>query len=169
MVFSARNTMAVFLLAIVALITVAGVFIRSSEASSGALAADVRYRIDNPTVKDTMKIKMTLADQTLIATLEESPSARDFFSMLPLTLLLEDYAGTEKIAYLPRKLTTQGAPKGIDPDVGYLTYYAPWGNLAIFYRDFGYSTGLIKLGRIESGMAHLTAHPSATVTVEAVK
>ncbi|GAB7216701.1 cyclophilin-like fold protein [Dickeya oryzae] len=56
--------------------------------------------------------------------------------MLPLTLKLEDYAGTEKIAYLPRKLTTQGAPAGIDPDVGYLTYYAPWGNLAIFLSGF---------------------------------
>ncbi|HDN9021822.1 TPA: cyclophilin [Aeromonas salmonicida] len=116
-----------------------------------------------------MNIKMTIAGQIIMATLEESHSARDFFAMLPLTLPLEDYASTEKIAYLPRKLTTQDAPKGIDPDAGDITYYAPWGNLAIFYRDFGYSTGLIKLGRIESGLTHLTTTPSASITIEAIE
>ncbi|WP_238157662.1 cyclophilin-like fold protein [Aeromonas salmonicida] len=118
---------------------------------------------------ESMNIKMTIAGQIITATLEESHSARDFFAMLPLTLPLEDYASTEKIAYLPRKLTTQDAPKGIDPDAGDITYYAPWGNLAIFYRDFGYSTGLIKLGRIESGLTHLTTTPSASITIEAIE
>ncbi|PKQ78853.1 cyclophilin [Aeromonas sobria] len=112
-----------------------------------------------------MNIKMTIAGQIITATLEESLSARDFFAMLPLTLPLEDYASTEKIAYLPRKLTTQDA----DPGVGDITYYAPWGNLAIFYRDFGYSTGLIKLGRIGSGLTHLTTTPSASITIEAIE
>ncbi|MGG2296731.1 cyclophilin-like fold protein [Aeromonas veronii] len=116
-----------------------------------------------------MNIKMTIAGQIITATLEDSHSARDFFAMLPLALPLEDYADTEKIAYLPRKLTTQGAPKGIDPNVGDLTYYAPWGNLAIFYRDFGYSTGLIKLGRIESGLSHLTTTSAASITIEAIE
>ncbi|WP_159159093.1 cyclophilin-like fold protein [Aeromonas veronii] len=116
-----------------------------------------------------MNIKMTIASQIITATLEDSHSARDFFAMLPLTLPLEDYADTEKIAYLPHKLTTQGAPKGIDPNVGDLTYYAPWGNLAIFYRDFGYSTGLIKLGRIESGLSHLTTTSAASITIEAIE
>ena len=118
---------------------------------------------------DSMNIKMTIASQIITATLEDSHSARDFFAMFPLTLPLEDYADTEKIAYLPRKLTTQGAPKGIDPNVGDLTYYAPWGNLAIFYRDFGYSTGLIKLGRIESGLSHLTITSAASITIEAIE
>ncbi|MFM5570926.1 cyclophilin-like fold protein [Aeromonas veronii] len=118
---------------------------------------------------ESMNIKMTIASQIIKATLEDSHSARDFFAMLPLTLPLEDYADTEKIAYLPRKLTTQGAPKGIDPNVGDLTYYAPWGNLAIFYRDFGYSTGLIKLGRIESGLSHLTITSAASITIEAIE
>lgn len=116
-----------------------------------------------------MNIKITIAGQIITATLEESDSAREFFAMLPLTLPFEDYAETEKIAYLPRKLTTQGAPNGIDPDVGDICYYAPWGNLAIYYRDFGYSTGLIKLGRIASGLDALTAQPSGTLTIEAIK
>ena len=116
-----------------------------------------------------MNIKITIAGQIITATLEESDSARDFFAMLPLTLPFEDYAETEKIAYLPRQLTTLGAPKGMDPDVGDISYYAPWGNLAIFYRDFGYSTGLIKLGRIESGLSHLTTTSAASITIETIE
>ena len=116
-----------------------------------------------------MNIRMTMASQIITASLEESDSAREFFAMLPLTLPLEDYAETEKIAYLPRKLTTQTAPEGIDPQVGDIAYYAPWGNLAIYYRDFGYSSGLIRLGCITSGLDALTAQPSGTLTIEAVK
>lgn len=119
--------------------------------------------------RETMNIRMTMTGQIITASLEESDSARDFFAMLPLTLPLEDYAETEKIAYLPRKLTTQTAPEGIDPQVGDIAYYAPWGNLAIYYRDFGYSSGLIRLGRITSGLDALTAQPSGTLTIEAVK
>jgi hypothetical protein len=36
--------------------------------------------------------------------------------------------------------------------VGDIAYYAPWGNLAIFYKDFGYSRGLVKLGRLDSSI-----------------
>ena len=119
--------------------------------------------------RETMNIRMTMAGQIITASLEESDSARDFFAMLPLTLPFEDYAETEKIAYLPGKLTTQTAPEGIDPQVGDIAYYAPWGNLAIYYRDFGYSSGLIRLGCITSGLDALTAQPSGTLTIEAVK
>jgi hypothetical protein len=50
-----------------------------------------------------------------------------------LSLTLEDYAATEKVATLERRLTTAGAPAGTPPAVGDFSYYAPWGNLAIFY------------------------------------
>ena len=44
-------------------------------------------------------------------------------------------------------MTKQDAPSGCNSSVGDFTYYSPWGNLAIFYRDFGFASGLIKLGR----------------------
>jgi hypothetical protein len=76
----------------------------------------------------------------------DNPTSRDFLTLLPLPLTLEDYARTEKISYLSRKLSTEDAPSGSDPSVGDFTYYSPWSNLAIFYKDFGYSSGLIILG-----------------------
>ena len=99
----------------------------------------------------TMKIDIDVEGTTITATLDDSPAARDFASLLPLMLTLEDYNSTEKISNLPRRLSTQNAPAGMDPSPGDITYYAPWGNLAIFHRDFSYSRGLVKLGAIVTG------------------
>jgi hypothetical protein len=116
-----------------------------------------------------MKIKLTVGDKVLTATLVDSKTTRDFISLLPLTLTLKDYAGTEKISDLPKKLSTEDAPSGIDPSVGDITYYAPWGNMAIFYRDFGYSSGLVVLGKIDSGIEALNVPDSVKVTIEIIK
>ena len=113
-----------------------------------------------------MKIRLVVEATPITATLDDSAAARDFASLLPLELTLEDYASTEKIADLPRKLPTRGAPAGSDPDVGDITYYAPWGNLAVFYRDFGYSTGLVKLGAIDAGIEALQRPGSLRVTID---
>ena len=117
---------------------------------------------------NTMKIRLTINGKVITATLIDNATAKDFVFLLPMTLTLEDYEATEKISYLPRKLSTAGAPTGSDPSVGDITYYAPWGNLAIFYKDFGYSRGLIQLGRIDSGIEALNAPGPLKVTIEPV-
>ena len=119
--------------------------------------------------ENAMKIRLTINGKSATATLVDNATARDFFSLLPLTLKLEDYAATEKIAYPPRKLSTEGAPPGIDPDVGDITYYAPWGNIAIFYKDFGYAGGLVKLGRIDSGLDVLRASGRLEARIETLE
>lgn len=116
-----------------------------------------------------MKIRLTLADTVLTATLIDSSTTRDFLSLLPLTLTLEDYAGTEKISDLPSRLSTEGTPSGSDPSVGDIAYYAPWGNLAIYYRDFGYSNGLVILGTIDGGVGTLNVPGSLSVTIERIE
>lgn len=116
-----------------------------------------------------MKIQFTLSGTLVSATLEDSAATRGFIAQLPLTVTLEDYASTEEIAGLPKKLSTEGAPDGITPKAGDVTYYAPWGNLALFQKDFRYSAGLVKLGRIDQGFDALLKPGSAQVTVELVR
>ena len=116
-----------------------------------------------------MKIRMNVEGRLITATLADNGTARDFASLLPLELTLTDYAATEKISDLPRRLSTEGAPPGIDPKVGDLTYYSPWGNLAIFYKDFRYSSGLVKLGRIDSGLEALNRPGPLRIAVEFVE
>jgi hypothetical protein len=98
-----------------------------------------------------MQIRIVSGARSIDATLADNATARDFAALLPLTLTLEDHAATEKIGMLPRNLSTAGAPEGIDPEIGDIAYHAPRGNLAIFHRDFGHSSGLIRLGRIAEG------------------
>ncbi|WP_085318280.1 cyclophilin-like fold protein [Derxia lacustris] len=116
-----------------------------------------------------MKIRLILDGRTLTATLDDTPTARDFAALLPLRLRLDDYAATEKIADLPRKLTTEGAPAGHTPSAGDLAYYAPWGNLAIFHRDFRYSERLVRLGRLEGDLAALRAPGALNATLERIE
>ncbi len=61
---------------------------------------------------------------------------------------------TPGLSDLPRRLSTDGAPPGWDPEVGDIAYYAPWGNLAIYYKDFRYSEGVIKLATIEGPLTN---------------
>jgi hypothetical protein len=113
-----------------------------------------------------MKIRIDVEGRAITATLIDNATARDFISLLPLTLTLKDYAATEKISDLPRRLSIEGAPAGIDPSIGDITYYSPWGNLALFYKDFGYSGGLVKLGKIDSGVEAFTVTGPLKVTIE---
>ena len=116
-----------------------------------------------------MKIRLALEDTVITATLTDSNTTQDFMDLLSPTATLEDYAGTEKISYLPRKLSTAGAPAGSDPSVGDIAYYAPWGNLAIFYRDAGYASGLVILGTIDSGIEALQVPGTLQATIERIE
>ncbi|MHC5737433.1 cyclophilin-like fold protein [Nostoc sp.] len=118
---------------------------------------------------DSMKINIKAKDKVVTATLIDSKTTQDFISLLPLTLTLEDYARTEKVSDLPKKLSTEDAPPGSDPAVGDIAYYAPWGNLAIYYRDFEYSNGLAILGKIDGGIEALNVPGSVEVTIELVQ
>ena len=125
--------------------------------------------VQQKTIKD-MKLKITFSDVELIATIYDNPTSRDFVSRLPITTQLEDYASNEKIFYPEEKLTKEGAPSGYEPKTGDITYYAPWGDVAIFYKDFSYSTGLISLGKIEGdGIKKLKNVGDEKVTFELLK
>jgi hypothetical protein len=114
-----------------------------------------------------MDITLTVAGgETVAAVLGNGAAARDFASLLPVTLTLKDYASTEKVADLPKRLSIEGEPDGFDPSPGDITFYAPWGNLAIFYKDFGFSRGLVSLGRLSRVPDALKQPGPITVTVE---
>ncbi len=94
-------------------------------------------------------IKMTFAGNEIYGEILNTQSGKEFLSQLPASLKFEDYNSTEKISYLPKKLSDKGEPEGFTPKKGDISYYVPWGNLAIFYRDFRYSRSLIKIGELK--------------------
>ncbi|MBD2835405.1 cyclophilin-like fold protein [Streptomyces sp. NPDC053741] len=141
----------------------------TASASSSALATTPASASASPTWPDRstpMDIRVTIDGQEVEATLNGSPAARDLASLLPLTLDLEDFHGTERITDPPRKLTTENAPEPQAPKTGDLTYYAPWGNLAIFYKDGpSASEDLLVLGHIDADADQLSG--AGRITIEA--
>lgn len=114
-----------------------------------------------------MHVDFAFNGHAFTATLVDSPSARDLVAMLPLNLAIDDYSTNEKIAYLPRKLTEAGSGPFDNEAPGDLAYYAPWGNLVFYYASYRYSPGLIRLGRLESGVTPLLTRGRFPLTATA--
>jgi hypothetical protein len=119
----------------------------------------------NPDPK-TMKVRFIFDAHTVNATLYDNPSARDFVSLLPLDLEIEDYSNNEKIAYLPRKLTEDGGGPFENEQPGDVCYYAPWGNVILFYAPYRYSSGLIRLGRVDGGIEPMLTRGQFPLRIE---
>lgn len=113
-----------------------------------------------------MKLRITLAGEVHGATLSRTDAARDFASLLPLELELTDFHSTEKVADLPRKLDTASAPAAYTPGAGDITSYAPWGNLALFYKPYAKSRGLVRLGAFDQFPAVLSVPGPLSIRIE---
>ena len=103
--------------------------------------------IEEPAVTD---IRITVGDQTFSAQLADNPTARDLVDQLPLTLRFRDFNRVEKVAKLPRPLTMDGVPAGDDPEINDIGYYAPSGDLVLYYGDVGYFNGIVRIGRLDA-------------------
>ncbi len=118
---------------------------------------------------ENARIKLTVNGNEVFVRLDDNVASREFLEILPLTLTFEDFNNTEKIATLPTELSTEGLPSGYTPAIGDFSYYAPWGNVSVFYKDFRYSNSLYKLGTIEFGTEILgNINSDFEVTIERV-
>ncbi|MEV4229704.1 cyclophilin-like fold protein [Streptomyces bobili] len=140
---------------------------KTPSASSARQQTPTAEAHTTPSDRNTaMDIRVTLDGRPVDASLNDSPAAGDFAELLPLALDLEDFHQTERIADLPRRLTTSGAPEPRSPKAGDLTYYAPWGNLALFYRDGDSANAdLLILGHIDADADRLAG--ADRITIEA--
>jgi len=115
--------------------------------------------INNPnlTEKPTEKVEVTKMqisvksdDKEIIFELNNNQASKELYEQLPLIIEVEDYASNEKIFYPPKKLDTSNTPLA-NAKTGTLAYYAPWGDVVMFYKDFGTAAGLYELGKVVSG------------------
>ena len=120
-------------------------------ASGGAEAAQART------------IEVRSGETAVTYALEDNAAADALLAQLPLTIEIEDYSTNEKIFYPPQALETAGAPAA-SGGAGVLAYYAPWGDVVLFYDDFSENASLFALGRAASG-AESIRDLTGTVTV----
>ncbi len=90
---------------------------------------------DNTTTNRTpaMKIRLSVNNKVLTATLADNKTARDFISLLPLTLTMNDLFGREKYARLPRAISQEGK-RTHTYQIGDLAYWSPSHDVAVYYR-----------------------------------
>jgi hypothetical protein len=135
-------------------------------ASLAAMAAPNRLLAQ--TGDATIRLACSFADQDFTVRLEDNPTVQDLLSLLPIEATIEDYSTNEKIAYLPRKLSDAGSGPFANEAAGDVCYFAPWGNLAFFYKGYRYSNGLIRLGRLEGGVEPLLQRGKYPLRIEAI-
>jgi hypothetical protein len=119
-------------------------------------------------VASATRVRITVAGKSIVATLANSEAARDFASLLPLTLAMNDLYRREKFAPLPRAISEQGK-RTHDYAVGTIGYWPPGPDVAIFYRQDGEripDPGLIVLGRVKAGIEALDVPGAIEVTIE---
>ncbi|WP_129287462.1 cyclophilin-like fold protein [Streptomyces sp. GZWMJZ-114] len=137
----------------------------SSPSSTASVSASPSSSADE---QEGTPIRIRIGDQTLNATVWDNPTGRALLDQLPLTLSFEDLNGEEKVGHLDRELTMDGMPDGDDPQVGDLGYYAPWGNVVLYYGDVGRWDGIARIGRIHGDLSAISDQTDDfTATLEA--
>src|SRR5216117_4143956 len=119
-------------------------------------------------LKSGMKIRLKIEDKVLTATLIDSKTTRDFVSLLPLTLKMNDLFRREKFGHLPRAISEEGK-RTHTYEIGQVVYWSPGPDVAIFYRNDGEkipNPGIIVIGKLDSGVAALDVTGSLKVTIE---
>ena len=116
---------------------------------------------------ETNQISVTCGDTKVVYELNDSSAAQSLLSQLPLTVEVEDFSTNEKVFYPPQELDTTDTPLA-EGGAGTLAYYAPWGDVVLFYDSFSANGSLYELGEAVSGVENI-GQMSGTITVETVE
>ncbi|MEG4984780.1 cyclophilin-like fold protein [Microcoleus sp. BR0-C5] len=118
-----------------------------------------------------MKIIIKVGDKAVTATLTDSKTTRDFVSLLPLTLTMNDLFGREKFARLPRAISEEGE-RTKTYEVGDIIYWSPGPDVAIYYRHDEEEIpdpGIIAIGKIDAGVGAFNVPGSVKATLEPIE
>ena len=117
----------------------------------------------------TMKMSVTIGDQSFNATLEDNAATRELVKMMgeePISINMDDYSGFEKVGSLGRSLTTDN--KQITTQPGDIVLYS--GNqIVMFYGSNSWS--YTRIGKIDdlSGWEDALGNGSVTAVFSLVE
>ena len=114
-----------------------------------------------------MRIQVSDGNHNIIFELNDSDAAISLYNQLPLEIEVENYSSNEKMFYPPTILNTSNTPLA-SGGLGILAYYAPWGDIVMFYDDFRVNSSLYELGRAVTGEDEIQ-NLSGNITIERVE
>lgn len=107
--------------------------------------------VEEDAMADERTIAVACGDATVTYELNDSPASDALLAQLPLTLEVEDFSDNEKVFYPPEELDVTDAPLAETGAAGTLAYYAPWGDVVMFYGSFSPNGALYELGQVVDG------------------
>jgi len=135
------------------------------------IAVSFTYTTPKRSVFEADIVNFVAKDKTITATLIDSKPTRDFISLLPLTLTMNDLFHREKFAHLPNAISTEGR-RAHTYEVGEIAYWFPGPDVAIYSRQDGESIpspGIIPIRKIDAGAEALNVPGSVKVTIKLAK
>ncbi len=133
--------------------------VTSSQNRVSEWLSDIGYRKQHTEGKENMNQQISVeteSGETLVFELNGSPAASALYEQLPLTVDVDDFSTNEKIFYPPGKLDVSDTPIA-EMNLGTLAYYAPWGNVVMFYDAYSPNGDLYELGQIVSGLDDISS------------
>lgn len=112
------------------------------------------------------QISVQFGENTVIYELNDSPAADSLYEQLPITTEVEDFSTNEKIFYPSQELDTSDSPAA-EGGAGTLAYYAPWGDVVMFYDDYSANSSLFELGQAVSGGEQI-GEMSGTIVIDII-
>ena len=135
---------------VLALAFVAG-FSQVMAASSGA-DQEASKKILNGLPLSTMQVKITSQGHTAVFQMYDTVAAKELYAQLPLELDLSNFRDAQWMFYPPQKLNVTTREAYHDGKKGELSYYAPWGDVFMLYKDFYAGDNMHRLGIGVSGI-----------------
>jgi hypothetical protein len=118
-------------------------------------AANVKAPMDTVVVR--------IGAKTFVATLRDNPTAKAFRALLPMSIVMKELNGNEKLFRLPSMLPTQeSVPPAIQ--AGDLMLYGS-STLVLFYESFSTPYSYTNIGRVDDPTGLKAALGSGEVTV----
>lgn len=115
------------------------------------------------------KIRIRIGRRTLTATVARNATARDFLSLLPLSLRMRDFLAQEKTAPLPRTLDRGGTPR-YTFSAGDIALWPPGPDVVAYYRRGAVpEPGIVLLARLDSNAPAFREPGTVRVRMERVR
>lgn len=115
-----------------------------------------------------MVIKISSQENVATFQLYDIEASQQLYQQLPLTLDLTNFRDAQWMFYPPHKLSVQQSEAYHDGKKGELSYYAPWGDVFMLYKDFYAGDEMHRLGVSIDGIDHIEPM-SGSIVIEAVK
>ncbi len=108
--------------------------------------------VEDKPAENVPKLKITVGDKILFATLEDNATVKSFLEKLPTTLQMENLYGREMCYRYGAGGLDESATRSDRYEIGDIVYWKPRGSFVILYKQNGEEFERVQIGHIESGV-----------------